>query len=403
MPASRSSTLRFASALSRALTPHEAATALIQEARARLDQDRIDLAFLFCSLHFAPRLEELVSRLAGELSGALLLGCTGEGVIGEMEELEREPAIALWAAHLPQVALVPLRITFAPDLDRFVADSPPDASQPLNRLSSIILLADPFTTPVQELLSLLGERHPGVPVIGGLAGGGRDAGENRLILGGQAYDGGAVGVGISGAVAVQAIISQGCRPIGDRYVVTRAEQNVIHELGGKPALQRLQSTFNSLGEHERRAVHRALHVGIVIDEQGEHFERGDFLIRNLIGADQATGSIAVGDSVREGQTAQFHLRDARAADEDLNLLLAAYGRRRTVPPSGALLFSCCGRGQGLFGAPHHDVTVLRTRLGAIPTAGFFAQGEIGPVGDKNFVHGYTASIALFSEPDRVPG
>jgi small ligand-binding sensory domain FIST len=264
-------------------------------------------------------------------------------------------------------------------------------------------LADPFTTPVQELLSLLGEQYPGVPVIGGLAGGGRDAGENRLVLAGQAYDGGAVGVGISGPVAVQTIISQGCRPIGDRYVVTRAERNVIHELGGKPALQRLQAAFDSLGEQERRTAHRALHVGIVIDEQGNHFDRGDFLIRNLIGADQVAESIAVGESVREGQTVQFHLRDARTADEDLNLLLAAYGQRRHVPPSGALLFSCCGRGEGLFGEPHHDVTVLRTRLGTIPTAGFFAQGEIGPVGHKNFVHGYTASIALFSAPDRAQG
>jgi small ligand-binding sensory domain FIST len=265
------------------------------------------------------------------------------------------------------------------------------------------LLADPFTTPVQELLNMLGEQYHGVPVVGGLAGGGRGARENRMILAGQAYDGGAVGVRMAGPVTVETIISQGCRPIGDRYVVTRAEQNVIHELGGKPALQRLQTAFDSLDEQRRRTVHRALHVGIVIDEHRAHFERGDFLIRNLIGADQETGSIAVGDSVREGQTIQFHLRDGRTADEDLNLLLAGYARRRHLPPSGALLFSCCGRGQGLFGIPHHDITVLRTRLGTIPTAGFFAQGEIGSVGDKNFVHGYTASIALFSEPGRESG
>ena len=188
--------------------------------------------------------------------------------------------------------------------------------------------------------------------------------------------------------------------VGDRFVVTKAEHNLIHELGGVPALERLQAVFESLSEEDRRHAHRALHLGIAINEHRDRFERGDFLVRNLVGADQTTGAVAVGDIVQEGQTVQFHLRDAQSASEDLNALLAADRSAHRHPPLGALLFSCCGRGQGLFGRPHHDATATAQRLGAIPLAGFFAQGEIGPVGGRNFLHGYTASMALFAERDR---
>jgi small ligand-binding sensory domain FIST len=165
-------------------------------------------------------------------------------------------------------------------------------------------------------------------------------------------------------------------------------------------LERLQAVFESLPEEDRHQAHRALHVGIAIDEHRDRFERGDFLVRNLVGADQTTGAVAVGDIVQEGQTVQFQLRDAQSASEDLNVLLAADRAAHRHPPLGALLFSCCGRGQGLFGRPHHDATAAEKRLGAIPLAGFFAQGEIGPVGGRNFLHGYTASMALFAERDR---
>jgi len=182
-------------------------------------------------------------------------------------------------------------------------------------------------------------------------------------------------------------------------MVTRAEHNVIHELSGTPALERLKALFASLSDDEQHLAQRSLHIGVVMDEQRNRFERGDFLVRNLIGADQQTGSVAIGDVVTEGQTVQFHLRDARSATEDLHLMLAAERVRHPQPPLAALVFSCCGRGRGLFGRPHHDVLTLKERAGNVPTAGFFAQGEIGPVGGNNFLHGYTASIALFSEPD----
>ncbi len=208
-----------------------------------------------------------------------------------------------------------------------------------------------------------------------------------------------MGVALSGPICVRTIISQGCRPIGERYVITKAENNVIHELGGSAALEHLQATFESLSSKEQHQAHQALHLGLLINEHRNRFERGDFLVRNLIGADRNSGSVAIGDVVREGQTVQFHLRDAQSASEDLHFLLAADRSTHQQLPLGALVFSCCGRGRGLFGRPHHDSTAIRERLGDIPVAGFFAQGEIGPVGGSNFLHGYTASIALFSEPE----
>ena len=208
-----------------------------------------------------------------------------------------------------------------------------------------------------------------------------------------------MGVHVSGPIAIRTVISQGCCPIGERYVVTRAEQNMVFELAGKPAIVRLQEVFESLEGPRRRDAHRALHIGIAIDEHRSRFERGDFLVRNLVGADQQAGAIAIGDVVQEGQTVQFQLRDAKSASEDLHVLLAADRAKHRNPPLGALLFSCCGRGEGLFGHSHHDSKVVQERVGPIPVAGFFAQGEIGPVGAKNFLHGYTASVALFSRPE----
>jgi small ligand-binding sensory domain FIST len=271
--------------------------------------------------------------------------------------------------------------------------------EPCGEASTFILLADPFTTPVHDVLAVMADRYPNGKAVGGLAGGGHGAGENRLIKNGEVFDGGMVGVQLSGPIAIRTVISQGCCPIGDRYVVTKAEQNMVYELGGESALQRLQEVFESLEGPQRREAHRALHIGIAIDEHRSRFDRGDFLVRNLVGADQKAGAIAIGDLVQEGQTVQFQLRDAKSASDDLHVLLAADRSKHRNPPLAALLFSCCGRGEGLFGQAHHDSTVVQERMGHIPVAGFFAQGEIGPVGERNFLHGYTASVAIFSRPD----
>jgi small ligand-binding sensory domain FIST len=195
-------------------------------------------------------------------------------------------------------------------------------------------------------------------------------------------------------VAVRTVVSQGCRPVGRPYVVTKSEANVIHELGGRKAMAVLKEVFEGMSEEERQLFRQAPHLGCVIHEAQESFDRGDFLVRNLMWADPDSGAIAVGEILRRGQTVQFHVRDSDAASEDLDTLLA---REREAAAGGALLFSCNGRGTRLFETPDHDVSATRRALGEIPVAGFFAAGELGPVGGRNFMHGFTASLALFSE------
>ena len=393
--------LRFAVAVSRDSRAALAGRAIGQAARSGLGDGPADLACLFLSSHYAERAKELSGAVREELGPRVLLGCTGEGVIAGTEEIEGTAAVTLWAARLPGAQLTPVRPSFTQQerSDTLAVTGWPDDVGAGPEPPVFLLLADPFSTPVDEVLSLMADRSPRATAIGGLAGGGHDLGENRMLLNDEVYEGGLVGVAVSGHVRIRTVVSQGCRPIGERYVVTKGEGNVMYELSGAPALDRLQAAFESLSEEERRMAHRALHIGVVIDEHHNRFERGDFLVRNLVGADRSSGSVAIGDVVREGQTVQFHVRDARSASEDLNLLLAAERSRQARPTLGALVFSCCGRGRGLFGRPHHDVTAVRERVGEVPIAGFFAQGEIGPVGGSNFLHGYTASVALFSEPD----
>jgi small ligand-binding sensory domain FIST len=391
-----STTLRFAAALSRKADTEAALRDLADEIHAHLGQAPLDLAFLFFSSHHAPHARLIASMIRDELRAETCLGCSGEGIIAGSEELETSPAITVWAARLPQVRVTPLRLSFSDVQDQIQMGGWPDATA---EDGTFLLLADPFSTPVQDVLSILNDRYPNGQAVGGLVGGGHGPGENRLLRNEELFEGGLVGVRLTGRLAVRPVVSQGCRPVGERFVVTKAERNLVYELGGQPALRRLQEVFESLTDSPRRDTHRALHVGIAIDEHRSRFERGDFLVRNVVGADQRLGAIAIGDEVQEGQTLQFQLRDAKSASEDLHFLLAADRTKHRRPPLGALMFSCCGRGEGLFGRPHHDSSVAHERIGAVPLAGFFAQGEIGPVGGRNFLHGYTASLALFAEPE----
>jgi small ligand-binding sensory domain FIST len=242
----------------------------------------------------------------------------------------------------------------------------------------------------------LREQHPDLPVIGGMASGARGPGGSRLLLDGTILVDGAVGVLIGGGATIETIVSQGCRPIGSPYVVTRGEGQFVRELAGRPALERLDEVATTLAPDDISLINRTgLHLGRVIDEHKATFDRGDFLVRTVLGGDRDHGAIAVNDVLDVGVTVQFHVRDADSADEDLRQLL---GERAQSPvPDGALLFTCNGRGRHLFGLPDHDAGLLADVLGPVPTAGMFSAGELGPVGGRNFVHGFTASIALFSD------
>ena len=398
MTVTPASTVRFASALTQQSEVQTAAEELVQSIRDQLKSAHIHLALLFVSAQHADQANTLSHALRAELGPDTFIGCTGEGIIARGRECETGAAASVFAAHLPHVVIHPLRLSFSSVQDQFSLQNWPEPDFAGDGNPLIMLFADPFSTPMQDVLTLIEERYPGAPALGALAGGGQDLGGNRLFLDDQIYTDGLVGLALGGNISVRTVISQGCRPIGDRFIVTKAEHNVIQELGGAPALHCLQTVFGQLSTHERAQAQRALHIGIAVDEHRAHFTRGDFLIRNLIGADQQTGAIVIGDIVQEGQTVQFQVRDAQSADQDLHALLASSLPDQSATPQGALLFSCCGRGKGLFGVPHHDAAAVQQQLGDIPLAGFFAQGEVGPVGGRNFLHGYTASIAIFSQP-----
>jgi small ligand-binding sensory domain FIST len=380
---------------------HEDTAAATREAcsqAAKRCEGAADLAVVFVSPHHAARLEEAATAVQECFSPRVLLGCTGEGIIGAEQEMERQPAVTVWAARLPGVMLTPFHVLFRHSGDGIEVAGWPD-HLPSDPTPAFVLLAEPFSTPGTEFLAFLDDRCPGAPAVGGMASGGRAPGENRLLLDGTVFDEGVVGVALTGDVRVLTVVSQGCRPIGQRFLITKAEGNIIYELGGRPAFACLQEVYAALPSEEQEMARRGLHLGVTINEAKAQFDRGDFLVRGLMGVDQAEGSLAIGDIVKEGQTVQFHLRDRETASEDFNCLLDAQKRQMgDLRPEGALLFSCNGRGRRLFGRPHHDVTAVRAHLGDVPVSGFFAQGEIGPVGGENFLHGFTASVAIFYRP-----
>lgn len=377
---------RFASGLSRHPVPSHAVGEAAGSILEQLNGDDPDLLVCFASPHFVGALEDLVNALRNLLEPRFLLGATAISIIGNAEEVEDAPAFSLFAACLPDAVLTPvaLRVEETPDGGAVVGWPELDTTPP-----TLLMLAEPFSFPVDGFLRRIDEDRPGLSVIGGLASAAMRPGGNRLVLDEAVIGEGAVGVFLDG-IDVHTVVSQGCRPIGQPFVVTRAHRNFVVELAGRQALERLRELAEGLDEHEQELVRRGLHLGVVVDEHKHDFGRGDFLVRNIVGADRDSGALAVGEQVEVGQTVQFHVRDAGAADEDLRSLLA------DASASAALVFTCNGRGRHLFGVPDHDAGVVAELLGPIPAAGAFCAGEIGPVGGRNFLHGFTASLALFT-------
>ena len=345
-----------------------------------------DLVTLFVTPPHAGALEDAAAAVRSLLRPRALVGCAAVSVVGDAREVEEAPAVTLWAGRTGPVASVRLGVARGGDQAEIVGWPADPGFEP----QALLLLADPFSFPVEALMSGLAERYPGLPVVGGNASAARGPGGNRLALDGHVFTDGAVGVLLGPGVEVATVVSQGCRPIGNPYVVTRSERNVVYELGGQPAYERLMDMARQgMSEDDIRLINQGLHLGVVIDEHKTEFGPGDFLVRNVMGADPDNGAIAVNDVVDVGTTVQYHVRDAGTADEDLRHLLQ--GRSADA----ALVFTCNGRGIRLFGQPDHDARVIDDALDGAPAAGIFAAGEFGPVGGRNFVHGFTASVALF--------
>jgi small ligand-binding sensory domain FIST len=371
--------------------PGAAATRAVAQAREALGDVPPSLAVLFASAHFLGSAEALVTAVAEQAGPLPLIGCVGQAVAGGSREVESEPAVSLWLG----AGLGPVE-TFAME---FIQTSSGGAYGgyrfPRDAAGAHLMICDPFTFPADGLLAHLNEQVPGAMVMGGMASAALRPRQSRLFLDDRVLSSGAVGVHLPGA-EVHPLVAQGCRPVGDAFIITGAEDNVIRELGGRPPLVRLQEMVAALPVRDQELLAQGILLGVVIDEYRDVPGQGDFLIRGLVGADPESGAVAVGGEIQVGQTVQFHVRDAASADEDLRRALqrelAALGGRR---PAGALLFTCNGRGSRMFAEPDHDAGLIATMLGDIPLAGFFCAGELGPVGGQNFLHTFTASIAIF--------
>src|SRR6266550_3403070 len=371
----------------------EAASRAAGEAGASLGGLSPAFAVLFASAHFFGSAQDLVTAVAEETGQFPLIGCVAEAVAGGSREVESGPAVALWlAADLGPVE------TFAIEFVRTPSGGAYGGYRFERGPAGVhLMICDPFTFPAGDLLAHLNQHVPGAVVMGGMASVALRSGQSLLFLDDRVVTHGAVGAHLPLA-GIHPLVAQGCRPVGDPYIVTEADGNLIVELGGRPPLARLQDLATALPVAEQELLAKGVHLGIVIDEYPTEPGQGDFLVRGIAGADPESGTIVVGGELEVGQTVQFHVRDARSADEDLRRALereaAALGGR---PVAGALLFTCTGRGTHMFAEPDHDAGLLAQALGQIPVAGFFCDGELGPVGGQNFLHTFTASIALFPE------
>ena len=391
-------TSRFADGLAMGSDLVEAAERAVGQALSRLSGEADLVCFFICGddPDDVARAGERAMRLAPE---AHVIGCSATGVIGDGQGVELTSAVSAWAATLDGAELTTFALETLTAEDRFVVVGLPERTSDDH---VAILLADPYTFPTDAFVERSADVLGDLPLIGGLANGMRGRGSVRLFADGEIYSEGAIGVLLSGSVRVSTVVSQGCRPIGPTMVVTRSEENLLLELAGQPALARLEDIVSELDEDDRDLVAAGLQIGVAMDEYAERHERGDFLIRGVIGIDPEREAVAIGDVVDVGRTVRFHVRDAATADEDLYDLLDAH-REELGRIDGALLFSCNGRGSAMFGTADHDPVALRDTLGPIGVAGFFAAGEVGPVGGQNHVHGFTASVLIFSTPSRGAG
>ena len=366
--------------------------------RARLPAKAVSLGLVFMSPKFFPHAAQVLEILRVHARIPLLVGCSGGGLVANAEELEGASGLVLALYSLPGATLKGVRFTqeqvAAADGKNFW---PVETGVARDQVNGWLAFVDSFHLDGERWLRSWNQNYSAVPVYGGLASGNFTEPLAQLYLDGEVFEDGGVALAVGGDVALAGMISQGCTPIGESWTLTRVEQNLIRNIANRPAYAVLSETVHSLPPEEQSKVSGNVHIGLAANEYLEEFHRGDFLVRNILGGDPKSGSLAVGALPRQGQTMQFQRRDAAAATEDMNELLNRLPPRLAGRPVyGGCLFNCTGRGHRLFGHPNHDASLVQEKAGPLELTGFFCNGEIGPVGPRNFLHGYTASLALFT-------
>jgi small ligand-binding sensory domain FIST len=380
---------RVGAAVSTEHDPLEAGARAAEAAAAALDDADPDLAVVFASGAHLAAPEAILEGVNSAIQPGALIGCGAGGVLAKDRELESGTAVAVWTAAFEGAgAVTPFHASLA---DQGVIEGLPE----LEGASAAIMLPDPYTFPTEAVLGELSRLAPATPVLGGLSSARTHEGAGALFLDEQVYEEGAVGVRCDD-IEVLPCVSQGAAPLGREVTITAAEGNVIHELAGQPALETVEGIIAELTPYDRTLIAGGLLIGLVIDSGKPEYEQGDFLVRGLLDADPESGRLVVGAAVREGQVIRLHARDARSADDDLRKALRAQVEAMDSDgAAGALLFSCNGRGTAMFGPGDHDAVLVQRELHGAPAAGFFAAGEIGPVGARSFLHGFTATLAVF--------
>jgi small ligand-binding sensory domain FIST len=382
--------VRIAVGMSESFDAVEAFSEAAAEAAAGLDA-ACDLCLVFTGAPHLGHSKWILSVVHELLAPRNLIGCGAGGVVGAGREVEEGPAAVVWAASMPEAGISTHHFRVERADDGFNLLGLPDADE---LGDAMVVLADPYSFATEALLDRLDEARPGMPVLGGLASASA-AGSASLLRNGEVLTGGAVACSLSGVEMIPCV-SQGATPVGPEMTITGAGENVIEELASRPAVERLREALAELDPREQQFAATGLMVGIVIHENRPEYRRGDFLVRPIIGVDAEAGTIAVGERVRVGQTVRIHVRDGASADEDLRAVLRAQIEALgSAKPAGVLLFTCNGRGSHMFEIPNHDAAAVEDALG-VPAAGFFCAGEIGPVGGRNFLHGFTATMALFA-------
>ncbi len=368
-----------------------------EKLRGELRGARVSLGLVFMAPKFFERAKQVLEILRVHAQIPLLAGCSSGSLIAGAEEVEENAGLAVALYALPGAELKAAHFT-QEDVEQAGAAGywATVTGVGAKQTNGWLVFADPFHLDSETWLKSWNETYAPLPTVGGLASGDPAAQATQVYLNGEVFEEGGVAISVGGDVELAGMISQGCTPIGDTWTLTRVERNLIHQIGNRPAYEVLAETFNGLTPDEQGKSRGNLFVGLVIDEYRDEFNRGDFLIRNLLAADPKSGAIAVGALPRPGQTMQFQRRDATAASEDLRELIvrfAKYHEKATV--YGGVLCACNGRGRGLFGKSGHGARMVQEFLGPMGLAGFFCNGEIGPVGKRNFLHGYTAALAVF--------
>ncbi|MBL4883795.1 MAG: FIST C-terminal domain-containing protein [Planctomycetaceae bacterium] len=374
----------------------------IDEVLLKIDKDLAgapaELAFLFVTHHHEDHFSTISGQIQNRLECKEIIGCTAGTVISGSNEYEGKPGVVLWVLSQTDYDLQSFHLQFERDEDHVECIGLPELrTSPEREHTAVFLFCEPYSSSPYIALPQLENALGPVPIFGGIADGGIGPGESCLFLNGEKLEHGAVGVVCRTGHRIRPIVSQGCRPIGHTFIVTKTEKNIIYEMGGLPTMQQFRGMFKDLDPEDQELVRQGPQLGVVTNEYKEIFDRGDFLVSNVLGSDPESGAIAVSQPIRAGRTVQFHVRDAQTAREDLRMMVEHDLERNPQTLAGALMFTCNGRGEKLFGNPHHDASALIKGYGDIPIAGIFAQGELGPIGKKNYLHGFTASIALFEE------